>query len=589
MLTVDGSDEDDDSGMSGSIPTEPLQGTLSKWTNYIHGWQNRFISLRDGNLVYYKTAGETEYGCRGAVSIGKAEVRPHELDELRFDVSVNDCVWYLRAASVEDRQKWIDGIERYKHALQQLQFNGSAELGHRRQGSNFSTSSNTLSTGSRIGGGKGKGLAEKLAEIETFRDILCRQIDTLQGYFDDCAAASATTETSQIPEEGVATAAESPKQGIDFKGEAITFKATTAGILATLSHCIELMNQKEEYWKKKFDREQVSRRLAEERYRNAMDFAQPAQIEQPQQSQKIVLKSGPDFEEGPHSQIGEDEFYDAVENALDKFEEELEFRDKLKEISLKQLEDTIEEDSKKHSLWLEIDEVTKQQLHYARLLPGKDGVWELFAEDGEMRMYKREEEVDGMVVDPLKALHQVRGVTARELCHYFFSPDVRMEWETTVEQASVIEKISNDTLLFLQLHKRVWPSAQRDACFWSHMRKVEGNDGDDIHDTWVVCNKSVDHPKAPKNQNGRLRVDLTVIFVCNTVIDERAKKRGRVDLSRVTRDDISCKITYCSVVNPGGWAPASVLRTVYKREYPRFLKRFTKYVIDKSVDKPLMW
>ena len=26
-----------------------------------------------------------------------------------------------------------------------------------------------------------------------------------------------------------------------------------------------------------------------------------------------------------------------------------------------------------------------------------------------MRMYKREEEVDGMVVDPLKALHQVRG------------------------------------------------------------------------------------------------------------------------------------------------------------------------------------
>ena len=105
----------------------------------------------------------------------------------------------------------------------------------------------------------------------------------------------------------------------------------------------------------------------------------------------------------------------------------------------------------------------------------------------------------------------------------------------------------------------------------------------------MVCNKSVDHPKAPKNQNGRLRVDLTVIFVCNTVIDERAKKRGRVDLSRVTRDDISCKITYCSVVNPGGWAPASVLRTVYKREYPRFLKRFTKYVIDKSVDKPLMW
>lgn len=38
-----------------------------------------------------------------------------------------------------------------------------------------------------------------------------------------------------------------------------------------------------------------------------------------------------------------------------------------------------------------------------------EGVWELFAEDGQMKMYKREEEVDGMVMDPLKALHQVRG------------------------------------------------------------------------------------------------------------------------------------------------------------------------------------
>ena len=36
-------------------------------------------------------------------------------------------------------------------------------------------------------------------------------------------------------------------------------------------------------------------------------------------------------------------------------------------------------------------------------------VWELFAEDGQMKMYKREEEVDGMVMDPLKALHEVRG------------------------------------------------------------------------------------------------------------------------------------------------------------------------------------
>lgn len=48
----------------------------------------------------------------------------------------------------------------------------------------------------------------------------------------------------------------SPKtmNGIDFKGEAITFKATTAGILSTLSHCIELMVKREDSWQKRVDK-----------------------------------------------------------------------------------------------------------------------------------------------------------------------------------------------------------------------------------------------------------------------------------------------------------------------------------------------
>lgn len=36
---------------------------------------------------------------------------------------------------------------------------------------------------------KGHSLKEKLAEMETFRDILCRQVDTLQKYFDGCSDA----------------------------------------------------------------------------------------------------------------------------------------------------------------------------------------------------------------------------------------------------------------------------------------------------------------------------------------------------------------------------------------------------------------
>lgn len=57
---------------------------------------------------------------------------------------------------------------------------------------------------------------------------------------------------------GSSSAASSPGpvdiSNIDFRGEAITFKATTAGIQASLAHCIDLMNKREEYWQKKYEK-----------------------------------------------------------------------------------------------------------------------------------------------------------------------------------------------------------------------------------------------------------------------------------------------------------------------------------------------
>lgn len=75
-------------------------------------------------------------------------------------------------------------------------------------------------------------------------------------------------------------------------------------------------------------------------------------------------------------------------------------------------------------------------------------------------------------MDPLKSVHVVKGCTAREMCHYFFDPQYRNDWETTLEDCQILEAISPDTLVFLQTHKRIWPANQRDALFWSHMRLV---------------------------------------------------------------------------------------------------------------------
>lgn len=87
--------------------------------------------------------------------------------------------------------------------------------------------------------------------------------------------------------------------------------------------------------------------------------------------------------------------------------------------------------ARQHKLWPQIDSICIEQLHYARQGVGEgSNEWQLFAEEGQMKMYRREHEVDGMVVDPLKACHVVKGVTAREMCHYFFMPEYRNDWES---------------------------------------------------------------------------------------------------------------------------------------------------------------
>lgn len=52
-----------------------LRGYLSKWTNYIYGWQPRYIVLKDGTLSYYKSESESDFGCRGAISLSRATIK----------------------------------------------------------------------------------------------------------------------------------------------------------------------------------------------------------------------------------------------------------------------------------------------------------------------------------------------------------------------------------------------------------------------------------------------------------------------------------------------------------------------------------
>uniref|UniRef100_A0A665VTJ7 Ceramide transfer protein n=1 Tax=Echeneis naucrates TaxID=173247 RepID=A0A665VTJ7_ECHNA len=544
-----GSDEDVDP--ESGQPVE-FGGVLSKWTNYIHGWQDRWVVLKNNTLSYYKSEDEREYGCRGSLCLSKAVITPHEFDECRFDISVNDSVWYLRAEDPEHRLQWIESIELHK-----AESGYGSETSLRRHGSMLSLTSaaSALSATSTSSFKKGHRLREKLAEMETFRDILCRQVDTLQKYFDSCADAVSKDEFQrdrvvEDDEDDFPTTARpdaeynhnnngskeklfppaSPKgiNGIDFKGEAITFKATTAGILSTLSHCIELMVKREDSWQKRLDKELEKRRRVEDAYKSALH-----------ELKKKSHYGGPDYEEGPNSLINEDEFFDAVEAALDR-QDKIEEQSQSEKVRITQSSSVSSGDTYStigtHRLANKVEEMVQNHMTYSLQDVGGDANWQLVIEEGEMKVYRREVEENGIVLDPLKATHCVKGVTGHEVCHYFWDTDVRMDWETTIENFNTVEKLSDNAIIVYQTHKRVWPASQRDVLYLSAIRKIMATNENDP-DTWLVCNFSVDHNNAlPTNRC--VRAKINVAMICQTLV---SPPEGDKEISR---DNILCKITY---------------------------------------------
>ncbi|KAI2651647.1 Ceramide transfer protein [Labeo rohita] len=556
---------------------------------------------------------------------------------------------------------------------------------------------------------KGHSLREKLAEMETFRDILCRQVDTLQKYFDGCADAVTKDELQrdkivEDDEDGFPTTRSDGEflhnnngskeklfqclshkgiNGIDFKGEAITFKATTAGILATLSHCIDLMVKREDSWQKRLDKKSSPSRFngfvcecracdTEVELNPSADVSQSAafstiltytirrrtqalcfglnngalqnspapiqyltlprshrdkiysrqdikhhgsrvfsqlkpsplscflqemekrrRVEEAYKSALSELKKkshfgGPDYESQCEksriqrsSSVPSGDVYSTV--GSHRFAEKPPSRPSSPSSSAVAFAPSLHE----HRFSAEVEEMVQNHMTYSLQDVGGDANWQLVVEEGEMKVYRREVEENGIVLDPLKATHSVKGVTA------------------TVENFNIVETLSDNAIIIYQTHKRVWPASQRDVLYLSAIRKIMANNENDP-DTWLVCNFSVEHENAQvslvsmataesvglcrlcltssSSPNNRcVRAKINIAMICQTLV---SPPEGDKEISR---DNILCKITYVANVNPGGWAPASVLRAVAKREYPKFLKRFTSYVQEKTAGKPILF
>ena len=73
-LSITDEDEDEIGASQAKERLVEKEGYLSKWTNYIHGWQDRYVVLQNGTISYFKNKSDRELGCRGSLSLGKAVI-----------------------------------------------------------------------------------------------------------------------------------------------------------------------------------------------------------------------------------------------------------------------------------------------------------------------------------------------------------------------------------------------------------------------------------------------------------------------------------------------------------------------------------
>ncbi|XP_030761058.1 oxysterol-binding protein-related protein 9 isoform X2 [Sitophilus oryzae] len=91
-----------------------MEGSLSKWTNVMKGWQYRWFVLDDnsGLLSYYTSKEKMMRGVRrGCVRLKGASLGIDDEDDSTFTITVDHKTFHFQARDAEERQKWVHALE----------------------------------------------------------------------------------------------------------------------------------------------------------------------------------------------------------------------------------------------------------------------------------------------------------------------------------------------------------------------------------------------------------------------------------------------------------------------------------------------
>ena len=653
------------------------RGVLSKWTNYLQGWQSRYVLIADGTLSYFKSQEDTNIGCRGSISLLQAIVSVHEYDELRFDVKLGNYAFYFRAETIDEKQLWLDALEQSRIYLNESGYT-SETSSIRRHGSILSLNSQ-VSTNSMCSRKSVTTMKERFQELETYKDVTTKQLETIQRYlsiilreceshvnlissrenvvFPTCPRGEnqealtnshlidsnhltmvnsdnqtklttvhsypllsligstrsilATrghrrTESDTVTMKQETNDANSriirsksgtvlnqlstPDEDItsllrQLREETVTFKATTAALLTAVSQSMDSIRVREEKMRQRIEQEVEKRKQAEA---TAEAVLMTLTAHSPHQSLNRIADSSDNENENAHGKwrlpTSEEEFFDALETntaiaaqALDnKSVENLIIETASIEVQKLNGEDVPFDTYPSHHRFSEL--VREKVSNYSRYAFEKvedSSIWSLVHDDGDMKVYRRELEENSIVLDPMRATYIAKGISAYELTHVFFHKDTRLSWENTIESLQTLEELDPWTTIYKHMHKRIWPSTQRQTIFCSNICKLSNavSPENSLGDTYFVINFSVEHPEA-KEVSKYIRMRVNISLTCQTFSDKNVIED---QYGSLTRDDINCKMIYTADVHPGGWVPPAVVRNIGKRELTKFMKKISSF------------
>ena len=84
-----------------------MEGYILKWTNYIFGWQSRYLILHNGVLYYCKEKGSAQ---RGAISLNISKIEKHPSNSKRFMITTGTAAIYFKAFTSQDANDWIRAL-----------------------------------------------------------------------------------------------------------------------------------------------------------------------------------------------------------------------------------------------------------------------------------------------------------------------------------------------------------------------------------------------------------------------------------------------------------------------------------------------